>query len=88
MSVSNEPQEDAEFDGQLLNSSPSVPPPPPPPPPRERTKDDATCDVMNEVMSEDAIQGRVLDKLRTGFSAIEEMGYGHLELSPKSVASA
>jgi len=27
-------------------------------------------------MSEDAIQGRVLDKLRTGFSAIEEMGFG------------
>ena len=30
---------------------------------------------MREVMSEDAIQERVMDKIRTGFSAIEQMGY-------------
>eukprot|EP00976_Prorocentrum_cordatum_P082545 1184852-Prorocentrum_minimum.AAC.4 len=88
MSVSNEAE--VEPEPQLvapLNQSSSIPPAPPPPPSRARTRDDDANDVMSEVMSEDAIQGRVLDKLRTGFSAIEEMGCALSELGLLSILS-
>eukprot|EP00242_Pyramimonas_sp_CCMP2087_P016791 CAMPEP_0198211906 /NCGR_PEP_ID=MMETSP1445-20131203/25413_1 /TAXON_ID=36898 /ORGANISM="Pyramimonas sp., Strain CCMP2087" /LENGTH=111 /DNA_ID=CAMNT_0043886263 /DNA_START=86 /DNA_END=418 /DNA_ORIENTATION=+ len=69
MSISNQPEPDSEpASGATRN-----PPAPPPPPPEEHACEGG--EAMREVMSEDAIQGRVMDKIRTGFSAIEQMGF-------------